>query len=76
MEPDDPQVSYMLSSWTRIGAVLGLDFVPYLPTVMPPLLRSAKLKPDVAILGRNTFFFLIFLFYLFFQFLFNLILKI
>lgn len=53
MEPDDPQVSYMLSSWTRIGAVLGLDFVPYLPTVMPPLLRSAKLKPDVAILGPD-----------------------
>jgi len=61
MDPDDPQIQYILSSWTRIGAVLGNDFIPYLPVVMPSLLRSATLKPDVAVIGEPFFLFLAFL---------------
>ena len=52
MEADDPQISYLLSSWARIGAILGEDFIPFLPIVMPPLLRSATIKPDLALLRR------------------------
>lgn len=48
-EADDPQVSYLLASWARICKVLGQDFVPYLDIVMPPLLASAQLKPDLAV---------------------------
>jgi len=53
LEPDDPQIAYMLSSWARIGAVLGEDFIPYLPVVMPPLLRSAKIRPDLVVIGPD-----------------------
>ncbi|CAG8499248.1 1824_t:CDS:10 [Acaulospora colombiana] len=52
-QPDDPQTSYLIASWARICKVLGADFVPYLPIVMPPLLQSAQLKPDFAILDPN-----------------------
>ncbi|KAF8926778.1 hypothetical protein BGZ58_010915 [Dissophora ornata] len=50
IEPDDPQISYLLATWARVCKVLGRDFVPYLDIVMPPLLASAKLKPDFAVL--------------------------
>jgi hypothetical protein len=49
-DADDPQISYLLASWARICKVLGQDFVPYLAVVMPPLLASARHKPDFAIL--------------------------
>ncbi|KAG0362852.1 importin subunit beta-3 [Gamsiella multidivaricata] len=49
-ESDDPQVAYLLAAWARVCKVLGKDFVPYLDIVMPPLLASAQLKPDVAVL--------------------------
>jgi len=68
MEADDPQISYMLSSWARIGAVLGEDFIPYLPVVMPPLLRSATVKPDLAVIGRKIFSLLLPFFFFFFFF--------
>uniref|UniRef100_A0A1I7X5S4 Importin subunit beta-4 n=1 Tax=Heterorhabditis bacteriophora TaxID=37862 RepID=A0A1I7X5S4_HETBA len=47
LSPDDPQCSYMISSWTRICKVLGPDFAPFLPMVMDPVLRAASYKPDV-----------------------------
>ncbi|KAF9143232.1 hypothetical protein BGX30_001008 [Mortierella sp. GBA39] len=50
MEADDPQTSYLLAAWARVCKVLGPDFVPYLDIVMPPLLASARLKPDLAVL--------------------------
>ncbi|KAF9926818.1 hypothetical protein FBU30_003672 [Linnemannia zychae] len=50
VEADDPQTSYLLAAWARVCKVLGPDFVPYLDIVMPPLLTSARLKPDLAIL--------------------------
>ncbi|RHZ80549.1 hypothetical protein Glove_134g184 [Diversispora epigaea] len=52
-ESDDPQISYLIASWARVCKVLGADFVPYLPIVMPPLLQSAQLKPDFAILDPD-----------------------
>lgn len=49
MEPDDPQVSYLLQAWGRIAKCLGEAFQPYLQVVMPPLLKSAAMEPDINI---------------------------
>jgi hypothetical protein len=49
-DPDDPQVSYLLASWARLCKVMGQEFVPYLDLVMPPLLESARHKPDFTVL--------------------------
>ena len=50
---DDPQLSYMISSWARICKILGPDFEPYLEFVMPPVLKAANIKIEVAILDRD-----------------------
>jgi hypothetical protein len=49
MEPDDPQAHHLLQAWARVARCLGQDFVPYLEYVMPTLLKSAALKPEVVI---------------------------
>eukprot|EP01097_Dermamoeba_algensis_P002108 TRINITY_DN1837_c0_g3_i1.p1 TRINITY_DN1837_c0_g3~~TRINITY_DN1837_c0_g3_i1.p1 ORF type:complete len:1076 (-),score=326.43 TRINITY_DN1837_c0_g3_i1:39-3266(-) len=49
LEPDDPQISFILQAWTRMCTSLGEEFVPYLPLVMPSLLHSASLPPDVIV---------------------------
>ena len=36
-------------AWTRLCKCLGQDFIPYLQVVMPPLLKSAQVKPDVQV---------------------------
>lgn len=53
-EADDPQTSYLLACWARICKVLGNDFLPYLPIVIDPLLQSAQLKPDFAVLEDDV----------------------
>ncbi|KAJ1675451.1 importin subunit beta-3 [Spiromyces aspiralis] len=52
-EPDDPQASYLLAAWARLCKILGDDFIPLMPVVMPPLLRSAALQPDFAVLDAD-----------------------
>ena len=49
VEDDDPQVSYMISAWAQMCKILGKEFTQYLPLVMPPLLKTANMKPEVAI---------------------------
>lgn len=49
-EPDDLQASYLITAWGRICRTLGPEFAQFLPDVMPPLLASAALKPDFAII--------------------------
>lgn len=49
LDSDDPQVYYMLQAWSRIAKALGQDFLPYLAYVMPPILQSAQLKPEVQV---------------------------
>ncbi|KAH7435426.1 hypothetical protein KP509_06G064500 [Ceratopteris richardii] len=49
LDDDDPTTSYMLQAWARLCKCLGQDFLPYMSIVMPPLLHSAQLKPDVTI---------------------------
>lgn len=53
MEDDDPQVGYLIEGWARVCKVLGQDFSPYLPIVMPPLLKSAGHKPDFAVIDAE-----------------------
>lgn len=54
MEADDPTTSYMLQAWARLCKCLGQDFLPYMNVVMPPLLQSAQLKPDVTITSADS----------------------
>ena len=48
-EADDPTGGYALQAGARICKSLGEEFLPYLGIVMPPLLASAQLKPDVRV---------------------------
>lgn len=50
VDDDDPQESYLLHCWGRMCRVLGQDFVPYLPAVMPPLMKLAQAKADIQLL--------------------------
>ncbi|MFS7907565.1 putative TOG domain, importin beta family [Helianthus anomalus] len=54
METDDPTTSYMLQAWARLCKCLGQDFLPYMSVVMPPLLQSSQLKPDVIITSADS----------------------
>ncbi|ONK65480.1 uncharacterized protein A4U43_C07F37540 [Asparagus officinalis] len=54
LETDDPITSYMLQAWARLCKCLGQDFLPYMSVVMPPLLQSAQLKPDVTITSADS----------------------
>ncbi|XVF06605.1 hypothetical protein REPUB_Repub06bG0063600 [Reevesia pubescens] len=54
MESDDPTTSYMLQAWARLCKCLGQDFLPYMSVVMPSLLQSAQLKPDVTITSTDS----------------------
>ena len=50
VDADDPQSQYLLHCWGRMCRVLGPDFIPYLPGVMPPLLTVAAAKADIQLL--------------------------
>ncbi|PSR95359.1 Importin-5 like [Actinidia chinensis var. chinensis] len=54
MEIDDPTTGYMLQAWARLCKCLGQDFLPYMSVVMPPLLQSAQLKPDLTITSADS----------------------
>ncbi|KAJ3373733.1 hypothetical protein HDU84_000973, partial [Entophlyctis sp. JEL0112] len=49
-DDDDPVSSYLLVAWARVCKIIGVDFVPYLGIVIPPLIASAAVKPDMAVL--------------------------
>jgi len=53
MADDDPQLSYMISAWARICKIMGSRFAPYLPLVMGPIIKTASLKPEVALLDNE-----------------------
>ena len=49
----DPQNSYLISAWERICKILGKEFVKFLPLVMEPVMRTASIKPEVAVLDKE-----------------------
>uniref|UniRef100_A0A2M3ZYW0 Putative karyopherin importin beta 3 n=1 Tax=Anopheles triannulatus TaxID=58253 RepID=A0A2M3ZYW0_9DIPT len=50
---DDPQTSYLISAWARICKILGKQFEQFLPLVMGPVMRTASMKPEVALLDND-----------------------
>lgn len=53
LEDEDPQISYMISSWARMCKILGKDFEAYLPVVMGPVLKTASFKPEIAVVDED-----------------------
>jgi hypothetical protein len=53
LEDEDPQISYMISSWARMCKILGKDFEKYLPVVMGPVLKTASFKPEIAVVDEE-----------------------
>lgn len=54
LDADDPRANYMLQAGARLCKCLGNEFIPYLGVVMPSLLRSAQLKPDVNVADASS----------------------
>jgi hypothetical protein len=52
-DADDPQAQYLLHCWGRMCRVLGTEFLPFLPNVMPPLLELASAKADIQLLEED-----------------------
>lgn len=50
MDSNDPRKSYLLAAWARMCEIQGQDFLPLLPVVMPPLLRSVRLEAKLLFL--------------------------
>lgn len=49
-DADDPQAQYLMHCWGRMCRVLDADFLPFLPSVMPPLIELASAKADIQLL--------------------------
>ncbi|XP_030375758.1 importin-5 [Scaptodrosophila lebanonensis] len=50
---DDPQTNYLITAWARMCKILGKQFEQYLPLVMGPVMRTAAMKPEVALLDNE-----------------------
>jgi hypothetical protein len=53
IEDDDPVKQYLEQGWGRICRIVGKDFLPYLPAVLPPLLVAAKATQDISLLEEE-----------------------
>ncbi|PIL26735.1 hypothetical protein GSI_11149 [Ganoderma sinense ZZ0214-1] len=50
VDPKDTMLShFLIATWAKVCQALGEEFEPYLPVVMPPLLRVASSKADISI---------------------------
>ena len=47
MKPEDPQTITILHACARIVKVMGEEFLPYLPSILPALLANAAKEPKV-----------------------------
>jgi len=54
LDSKDPQRTYLLSAWQRICLLLGQDFAPYLPEVIPGIFQMASLTPSMGIQGQEN----------------------
>lgn len=53
LEDDDPVKQYLEQGWGRICRIIGSDFLPYLPAVLPPLLQQARATQDISLLEED-----------------------
>jgi hypothetical protein len=53
LKEDDPVKPYLEQGWSRIARIVGKDFIPFLPSVLPSLLESAKAEQDISLLEED-----------------------
>lgn len=53
VDVDDPVKPFLEQGWGRICRIMGAEFLPYLPTVLPPLLAAAKAAQDISLLEED-----------------------
>ncbi len=53
LQEDDPVKPYLEQGWGRIARIIGKDFLPYLPSVLPPLIEAAKAQQDINLLEED-----------------------
>lgn len=53
VDEDDPVREYLEQAWGRICRIIGKDFLPYLPEVLPPLLLAARATQDISLLEEE-----------------------
>lgn len=51
---DDPRLRYILRGWTCMVECLKEDVLPYLPSVLPPLLAVANMECDLEIVDNEV----------------------
>lgn len=51
--PDDPCRTYLDHAWSRMCRVMGPEFAPCLPLVVPPLLTAARATQDISLLDED-----------------------
>ena len=52
-DADDGTLNYIVAAEARIAKCIGSAFIPYLPYVIPPLLRSAAITDELAVLNEG-----------------------
>jgi len=50
---DDPQLAHIITSCARICRAVGKEFLPYLPTILPPLFNSARINDACIIVNEG-----------------------
>ncbi|CCH46149.1 Importin-5 [Wickerhamomyces ciferrii] len=53
LQDDDPVKPYLEQGWGRIARIIGKDFLPFLPSVLPPLLQAASAQQDISLLEEE-----------------------
>ena len=54
IDPSDTQLQhYLIGTWAKVCQAMGPSFEPYLPIVMPTLLDTAGVKPDISVFGTG-----------------------
>lgn len=48
-ELEGPEVQYVAQSCVRIASIMKEDIVPYLPHIVPPLIKQAQIEPDIVL---------------------------
>lgn len=51
--PDDEVIPYLDQAWARICRLVGKEFNPYLPSILPSLFESAKATQDISVLDEE-----------------------
>ncbi|ODQ77120.1 hypothetical protein BABINDRAFT_163848 [Babjeviella inositovora NRRL Y-12698] len=53
VDEDDAVKPYLEQGWGRVCRIIGADFLPYLPGVLPPLFIAAKATQDISLLEED-----------------------